>query len=73
MCVEAIFGAVDAEDRLSEVEAVALKAVELTEGASRFEGDVPLERTGPFGYTVRVLPKSDLLAVPAELGVVATA
>ncbi|PZS14169.1 MAG: DUF3417 domain-containing protein [Pseudonocardiales bacterium] len=73
VCVEAVYGAVDAEDRLTHVDSVALKAVELAEGGIRFEGDVPLVRTGPFGYTVRVLPKSDLLAVPAELGVVATA
>ena len=30
-----------------------------------------LDRTGPFGYTVRVLPRHELLASPAELGVVA--
>ena len=34
---------------------------------------MPLERTGGFGYTVRVLPKNDLLVDPAELGVVASA
>ena len=71
--VEAVYGAVDADDRLTDIDAVSLKAVELTEGTSRFEGDVPLQRTGPFGYTVRVLPKNDLLASPAEMGVVATA
>ncbi|MEP7019928.1 MAG: alpha-glucan family phosphorylase, partial [Pseudonocardiales bacterium] len=73
VCVEAVYGAVDAEDRLTDTESIALKAVEPMDGASRFEGDVPLERTGPFGYTVRVLPKNDLLASPAELGVVASA
>ena len=29
-----------------------------------------LDRTGPFGYTVRVLPRNELLASPAELGLV---
>ncbi|MDT4908958.1 MAG: glycogen phosphorylase, partial [Pseudonocardiales bacterium] len=72
VCVEAVYGAVDADDRLTEVDAVALKAVE-TDGTSRFEGDIPLQRTGPFGYTVRVLPKNDLLAVPSELGVITSA
>ena len=42
-------------------------------GCVRYEGEIPLERTGGFGYTVRVLPNNDLLASPAELGVVATA
>ena len=40
-------------------------------GRYRFEGEVPLDRTGPFGYTVRVLPRHDRLATPAELGLVA--
>ena len=30
-----------------------------------------LDRSGAFGYTVRVIPRNDLLASPAELGVVA--
>ena len=38
-----------------------------------FAGTVVLDRAGSFGYTVRVLPKSELLASPAELGLVATA
>ena len=38
-----------------------------------FSATLPLERTGAFGYTVRVLPHSDHLADPAELGVVASA
>jgi len=36
-------------------------------------GPCPLERTGSFGYTVRVLPDHDLLATHAELGVVTVA
>jgi starch phosphorylase len=38
-----------------------------------FTVTLPLERTGAFGYTVRVLPYSEHLASPAELGVVTTA
>ena len=34
---------------------------------------VRLERTGPVGYTVRVLPRHQLLATPAELGVATVA
>jgi glycogen phosphorylase len=71
--VEAVYGAVDADDRLVDIETMSLKAVEQSGGTCRFEGDVPLERTGSFGYTVRVLPKNELLASPAEMGVVATA
>jgi starch phosphorylase len=71
--VDAVFGAVDAEDRLIDTDSIALTAGDTIEGAAFFEGDLPLRRTGAFGYTVRVLPKNALLASPAELGVVATA
>jgi len=37
----------------------------------RFSATVPMPRAGSIGYTVRVLPKHELLAVPAELGKVA--
>ena len=71
--VQAVYGGIDAEDRLVDVNTVSLAYAGPTDGTSRFEGDVPLERTGTFGYTVRVLPKSDLLASPAELGLVVSA
>ncbi|MBV9592716.1 MAG: alpha-glucan family phosphorylase [Actinobacteria bacterium] len=71
--VSAVYGTVDTEDRLTDVRTLPLSPVEQGDGVSRFEGDVPLERTGSFGYTVRVLPKSDLVSTPADLGVVAVA
>jgi starch phosphorylase len=43
------------------------------DGLFRFEGVVPLGRTGPFGYTVRVLPRHELLLSLAETKLVATA
>jgi len=41
-----------------------------SERSSFFEADVPLQRPGSFGYTVRVLPKHRMLSSPAELGLV---
>jgi glycogen phosphorylase len=70
--VQAVYGGVDADDRLTNIRALSLTSAG-GEGTSWFEGEVPMQRTGSFGYTVRVLPKCDLLATPAELGVVATA
>ncbi|WP_375479549.1 alpha-glucan family phosphorylase [uncultured Jatrophihabitans sp.] len=70
--VEAVYGPVDAEDRLTDISTLTLQPVEV-DGVSRWEGEVPLRRTGAFGYTVRVLPKHPLLASPAELGVVSSA
>ncbi len=42
-------------------------------GGLRYEVQVPLHRSGAVGYTVRVLPRHELLASPAELGLVVTA
>jgi starch phosphorylase len=73
VAVEAVYGAVDPDDRLVEVRTVPLRDVGAINGTTRYEGDVPLERTGSFGYTVRALPKNPLLVSPAELGLVASA
>src|SRR4051794_4464695 len=71
--VEAVYGAVDHDDRLADLHVVPLRDVGSINGSTRFEGEVPLDRTGSFGYTVRALPKNALLASSAELGLVATA
>jgi starch phosphorylase len=71
--VEAAFGRVDEADGLHQITTVPMEH-EVSEGARHwFTATVPLERTGAFGYTVRVLPHSEHLADPAELGVVVTA
>ncbi len=71
--VEAVYGSVDQEDRLTDLSVVALQPLDATDGTIRYEGEIPLNRTGGFGYTVRVLPKNDLLVNPAELGLVSIA
>lgn len=71
--VQAVYGSVDAEDRLTTVEVLPLTLAEERDGAGVFAGDVPLTKAGPFGYTVRVLPVHPLLASNAEMGLVATA
>jgi len=38
--------------------------------AARYAGEAALGRPGPFGYTVRVLPRHPLLASPAEMGLI---
>jgi glycogen phosphorylase len=39
-------------------------------GRWRFDGQMPLDRTGPFGYTVRVLPRHEGLASIADMGLI---
>jgi glycogen phosphorylase len=70
--VQLVHGTIAHEDDIVDVVTTPMTVVESYEGSRhRFEGTVTLERTGPFGYTVRVLPSHELLASPAELGVVA--
>ncbi|MGN6089228.1 MAG: alpha-glucan family phosphorylase [Actinomycetales bacterium] len=71
--VQVVHGKVDESDRLTDPVSVPMQHAETYEGGRhRYEVDLKLDRTGPFGYTVRILPKHDLLATPAELGLVAT-
>ncbi|HET6153527.1 MAG TPA: alpha-glucan family phosphorylase [Marmoricola sp.] len=72
--VEVLHGRVKGEDALVDPAMTVLDLVESYEGGRhRFEATVDLDRPGPFGYTVRVLPKHPALASAAELGLVTTA
>ncbi|MDT0259833.1 alpha-glucan family phosphorylase [Jatrophihabitans lederbergiae] len=71
--VQALYGPVDADNRLTSVQIVPLTMADERDHTGFFTGDVPLKKAGPFGYTVRVLPHNDLLANPAETGLVAAA
>ncbi|MET9257879.1 glycosyltransferase family 1 protein [Streptomyces sp. NPDC003717] len=71
--VQAVSGRVDSEDRITDASTVPLKPAggPDLEGRWAYEGPLALDRTGPFGYTVRILPAHGLLASPAEVGLVA--
>lgn len=69
--VQAAYGRVDEVDQIHDASTLSLTPVGQVDGAHRFEGALPLDRTGSFGYTVRLLPRHALLATPAELGLVA--
>jgi starch phosphorylase len=71
--VQAAYGRVDESNGLHDVQTLALSYAGDGDGLHHWDGSVPLERTGSFGYTVRVLPKNSLLATEAELGVVTVA
>jgi glycogen phosphorylase len=71
--VQAAYGRVDDTDGLHDVATVPMKHEQAEGSRHWFSVTLPLERTGAFGYTVRVLPYSEHLASPAELGVVTTA
>jgi starch phosphorylase len=70
--VQLVHGRSTGEDELVDVAVESLRVAESYEGGRhRFDGGHVLDRSGAFGYTVRVIPRNDLLASPAELGVVA--
>jgi starch phosphorylase len=72
--VQVVFGRADDYDLLHDIATGVLSPVGVGEdGQHRFEGTVPLGRTGSFGYTVRVLPSHPSLVNPAELGLVVNA
>jgi starch phosphorylase len=62
--VQVVFGMVDEAGDLYDLVTVPMRHNE----DGHYQADLPLPRAGAVGYTVRVLPKHDLLATPAELG-----
>jgi starch phosphorylase len=75
--VQVVHGRVSPADTITDSVVQPLHHVETVdaqgEGRYVFEGTLKLRRTGPFGYTVRVLPNHDGLVAPAELGLVTNA
>ena len=74
VAVQAVYGRVDEADELRAPSYRALQdAGDGDDGLRRFEGSVPLERAGSFGYSVRVLPHAASLPTDADLGLMTTA
>ncbi|MGH3497282.1 MAG: alpha-glucan family phosphorylase [Nocardioidaceae bacterium] len=71
--VQVVHGRAGDDDSLSDVTATPLLLADsYAGGRHRFTGSVTLDRTGSFGYTVRILPRHRLLSNPASLGLVAS-
>lgn len=71
--VQVVAGRVDSADAIADAQVFPLKPAGGHDLEDRwlYEGPLALDRTGPYGYTVRVLPSHGLLASGAELGLVA--
>jgi starch phosphorylase len=70
--VQAIHGRAGADDRLTDPVVEELRLEEdYTGGRYRYEGRIPLDRAGPFGYTVRIVPRHKGLISCAEMGLLA--
>ncbi|SDH77224.1 starch phosphorylase [Sinosporangium album] len=71
VAVQVAYGRVGPHDELAAPDYAVLAAAEVADdGKAFYRGTVPLDRTGAFGYTVRVVPRHPLMASPAELGLV---
>jgi len=70
--VQVAYGRVDEHDEITEPTYASLRLSDKHgDGTWIYEGEMALDRTGPFGYSVRVLPNDQLLASPAELALIA--
>ncbi len=72
VAVQLVHGSLDSDDQLKDTVVDTLTLAETYEGGRyRFDGTVALDRSGAFGYTVRVVPHNERLVSDAELGLVA--
>ncbi len=69
--VEVVYGRAGESDEIIDPASSALELDEAVPGGvARYTGGAELGEPGPFGYTVRVLPRHRLLAGLAEIGLV---
>jgi starch phosphorylase len=70
--VQVVAGRVDSDDAIRDARTFPLKPASGPdlEGRWAYEGPLALDRTGPFGYTVRILPSHRLIPSGADLGLV---
>ena len=67
--VQVLAGAVDSDDRIESAVPHRMEPVEqFDQNRWKFQAQVPLDRNGPFGYTVRILPEHEHLITPVEMG-----
>jgi starch phosphorylase len=73
--VQVAYGRATEGDDLRPGYQVGSLALEKTQagGQTVFGGEVRLGRSGPFGYTVRIVPKHPLLVASADMGLIAFA
>ncbi|WP_426520814.1 alpha-glucan family phosphorylase [Diaminobutyricibacter sp. McL0618] len=75
VAVQVVYGRSQSGDELTHVRIRDLEvdSVSALGGAVEYLGTVKLSRPGSFGYTVRIVPRNDLLLSSAELGLVSIA
>jgi len=68
--VEAYYGRLDQNGDFTERDTVPLQAEDSADGLCIFRGQIPCQKTGRFGYTVRITPSKEKLENPFAMGLV---
>jgi len=70
--VQVVYGRAGDEDEIADPACADLELEAYADGdpVARYAGAIELGGPGPFGYTVRVLPRHPLLTTPAGLGLI---
>jgi len=70
--VQVVYGRAAEEDEITDPVCADLELETQADGnpVARYAGEIELGGPGPFGYTVRVLPRHPLLTTPAGLGLI---
>ncbi len=73
VAVQMLSGSLDSRGEAAEYAVAPMDLEGTADGIETFVAHTRLEESGPWGYTVRVVPRHDLLTSSAELGLVAQA
>jgi len=68
--VEAYYGRLDQNGDFAERDTVPLQAEDSADGLCIFRGQIPCQKTGRFGYTVRITPSKEKLENRFAMGLV---
>jgi starch phosphorylase len=68
--VEAYYGRLDQNGDFAERDTVPLQAEDSADGLYTFRGQIPCQKTGRFGYTVRITPSKEKLENRFAMGLV---
>jgi starch phosphorylase len=68
--VEAYYGRLDQNGDFAERDTVPLQAEDSADGLYTFRGQIPCQKTGRFGYTVRITPSKEKLENRFSMGLV---
>ncbi len=65
--VQIYYGILDEKDLVESNKFVNMTYVRKKENNLLYKGEIPCDKTGQFGYTLRIIPKHDLLTNPFEV------